>query len=160
MGYRSIARARAVAAGLSGILLSGALLVSPLVPAVAADATIGTTTTLSPSEVNPKPVGRTSELIAQVTPDSGAGIAGTLTLFDDDGVTRTQLDQKPLGPDPNVFGIFTARFTLPADMAAGTYHILVRYEGNDTFLPSESPKQTVVVGPRPPPRRPSPARMT
>jgi flagellar hook assembly protein FlgD len=140
---------RIAAAGLTGVFASATLLVGPLVPAVAADATIATTTTLNPASLNPKPVGRTAEIVAVVTPESGSDPSGTMTLYDDDGVTRTQLDQKPLSSDPFVLGEMSAHFTLAADMAAGTYHLLVAYGGDATFIASESAKVTVVVGPRP-----------
>ena len=141
MDIRSRVLRRAGASGMSALFVATALLIGPIVPTVAADATIGTTTALGPSEVNPKPVGRTSDIFASLTLDSGAGPTGTMTLFDDNGVTRTQIDQKPVS--------LNVQFTLAADMAEGTYHLVAVYSGDATFIESESNTVTITVGPRP-----------
>ena len=142
---RTLARrgAALVIAG-SMALAPGTTLAAPV--ELAAGSTVSATI-LDPVELNPKPAGYTTDLRAHVTPNSASG---TVSFYDDDGVTRTLLGSGALGPDPFILGELTASYTIPADQAAGIYHLVAVYEGDDTFAGSESaPLETFTVGPRP-----------
>jgi flagellar hook assembly protein FlgD len=143
MEHQSAMRARAGASALSGLVMAALLLTGPAAPAALADATIGTTTTLSGASLDPKPAGRTATVTATVTPSSGTDMpTGTVTLYKDDAGTRTKLDEQPVTGGQ-------AALTLAADLADGTYHLVASYGGDATFLTSDSAQVTVVVGPRP-----------
>ncbi len=142
MGNHSIVLARAGIGAFSAILSAAVLLTGPAVPVAMADATIGTTTSLSAPTLDPKPTGRTAQVTAHVTPSSGSGPSGTITLYDDNGGTRTKLDEQPVTADEAVF-------TLGADLSEQTYHLVASYGGDATFIGSDSEARTFIAGPRP-----------
>jgi len=138
--------AAALVAALSMIWLSAGAAAAAGPTVLAAGATVSATI-LDPIDLNPKPAGYTTALIAHVTPNTATG---TVTFYDDNAGTRTVLGSGVLGPDAFIAGVITASYTVPADQAAGTYHVIAVYEGDDTFAGSESaPAQTFTVGPRP-----------
>ena len=85
-----------------------------------------TATSLNLPDLNPKPVGRTTDLVAAITPAIGSG---TVIFYDTTGGGRVEIGSAPAGADPYVFGQSRATLTIPADMAAGSYELLAAFQG-------------------------------
>jgi hypothetical protein len=133
----------------AGARIAGVVLAASLLGAAPAALAAGSTPSavqLAPVELNPKPVGRTTDLVAQVTPSDATG---TVAFFDDQDGVRTPIGSAPVVDSPLVLGLRVATVTLPADMAAATYHVVADHSGDDTYAPSESAPLDVTVGPRP-----------
>jgi hypothetical protein len=125
---RAARRGVALAAALS---IAGGLLATPA--AMAAGATPSETSLDAPA-LNPKPVGRTTQVLATVT----AGATGEVTFL---------AGGAPQATVALAGGVAT--WTVPADMAPGTYAVTAEYLGDATYAASASTAVELVVGPRP-----------
>ncbi|MEO5963930.1 MAG: Ig-like domain-containing protein [Candidatus Limnocylindrales bacterium] len=105
---------------------------------VRAGVTASTTTLAAPTQ-DPKPQGYTAQVTATVTPSDATG---SVTFYNDASGTRTELGNAPVG-------VSTATWTIPVDIADGTYHVVAVYGGDGTYAESESALVTLHVGPRP-----------
>jgi hypothetical protein len=103
-------------------------------PAALAAAVTPSTTTLGGPDLDPKPVGRTTDLVATVT----TGAQGVVTFYDNDLPVATV----PLAGS-------TAIYTVPPDASAGPHTIRAAYKGDATYDTSTSEPRVVTVGPRP-----------
>ncbi len=97
-------------------------------------------------DLNPKPAGRTTDLIAIVQPAVGAG---TVIFFDTSGGGSVEIGSAPTTLDPYLMGQSRATYTAPADMATGAYQLVAVFQGNDTYAGSQSEPMLFNVGPRP-----------
>jgi hypothetical protein len=112
---------------------------------VAATGSTASSTALGPASLDPKPVGRTADILADVEPTSATG---TVVLYEDDGGSLVELDSAALAYD-YLTGTTRAHLTLAADLPAGAYHLVAVYSGDVALAPSESSPVDVTVGPRP-----------
>ncbi len=130
----------------AGSLAVGAVLATGLVawPALAVGST-PSTTTINLADLNPKPEGRTTDIMADVAPQDATG---TVTFYDVTGGGMVELASAPLGSGP-VQGVQRATWTVPADFATGTYLVMAEYNGDDTYAVSDSDTFSFTVGPRP-----------
>ena len=135
-GSRAARRLVAIASALA-IVFTGSAAMAP--EGVRAVGSTPSSIQLEGAELNPKPVGRTTNVIANLSP---GGVTGSVTFYDDQGGSRTELGTVPVAGG-------TVTLPLAADMPEGTYHVVAVYSGDDAYAPSESTIVDVVVGPRP-----------
>ena len=122
-------------------VIVGLLAVAPAT--FAAGASVSTTTINLPM-LNPKPVGMTTDIAADVAPQAATG---TVTFYDVTGGGKVELATAPLGS--SLVTTQRATWTVPADYPTGTYVVMAEYNGDSTYATSDSDTFSFTVGPRP-----------
>lgn len=134
-------RARGILGALGALAIVGSLSLGPAAAPAAAAGVTTSVTALDQAVVNPKPVGRATTITATVTGDAGTP-TGTVALFEG-SAGGTAIGS------PVALASGTADLPLASDLAAGTYHLVAVYGGDDAYASSESASVDFVVGPRP-----------
>ena len=114
-------------------------------PATLAAGVTPSTTTMNLPMLNPKPVGMTTDIAADVSPQAATG---TVTFYDVTSGGKAELATVPLGSSPVLY-TQRATWTVPADYPSGTYVVMAEYNGDSTYATSGSDTFSFIVGPRP-----------
>jgi len=100
-----------------------------------------TSTALAAPALNPKPVGRTTDMVATITPTVDGGNVGFFVNAEASARATVAVVIDGSGSH--------ATWTMPADLAAGDYAVVAVYNGSGLFDVSQSTPVSVTVGPRP-----------